>query len=367
MFDYEKFGRRTRQWSWRWRYILLPSFVLLSVWMLRQTQVLALEGNVPYSQNGVELPTFFTPFTCDPRTLPQRVRMIRRTHEDYVLLGHGFSDVITDYNWDTQGNDGWENDLTRQMKLYLNAIEALEPSRAIFIDLGANIGTHMLHLASRGYETHGFEPAYANYVLTHCSLAFSDITGLVRFNHFGLGDKVQSVCMSSVSGNMGDTTVATTRQCGTTERANMDTLDNYHHKFLWGRKVALLKIDIQGSEIAALQHGKTLFDSDNAPEVVMLEYEPISIRAEGYDPPELIKYFEQRDYSIWHFGSSPFGSVTPEYANGTSVAWKESDLYTFDDAEGGIGYFNLVAIKRPWKMKAENAGYKFTGGTLMRS
>jgi FkbM family methyltransferase len=367
IFNRKEFPCGIRKWHLRWRHLLSVTFIFYVFFMLRRNQFLSLENNYPYSQGGLDLPTFFTPFTCDPKTLPQRVRMVRREHEDYVLLEHGFKDFVSDYNWNAKGDDGWEDGLTRQMELYLKAIKALEPSRASFIDLGANIGTHLLHLASRGYETHGFEPTYANYVLTHCSLALSGIAGPVRFNHFGLGDKVQSVCMDSVSWNMGDTRVNASRQCEATNRAKMDTLDNYYRTFLRGRKVALLKIDIQGFEIPALRHGTGLFDSNDAPEVVMLEYEPIRIRAEGYDPPELIRYFEERDYSIWHFGKAPFGIITPDYVNGTSVAWKESDLHAFDNAEGGSGYFDLVAIKRPWQAKAKNAGYKFTGGTLLKS
>jgi FkbM family methyltransferase len=299
--------------------------------------------------------------------------MIRRTHENYILLGHGFEDTVTNYSWNVEGDDGWENDLTLQMELFMEAIKFMEPSRTVFLDIGVNIGTHMLHLASRGYETHGFEPNYANYILTHCALAISKLTGLIRFNHFGLGDKVRSVCMdtdtwiwdSVTTWNMGDSRVNTEEHCDPTQQATLDTLDNYYDKFLHGRKVALLKIDIQGSEIAALMHGTKLFDSSNAPEVVVLEYEPHLLRKLGADPPDLIRYFESRDYSIWHIGPKPAGKAAPDFLNGTSVPWRESDISALESFERGS--YDLIAIKKAWKSSAEKAGYQFVGGTVQKT
>lgn len=291
--------------------------------------------------------------------------MIRRTHESYVLLGHGFEDVVTNYNWDVEGDDGWENGLTKQMELFMVAIKKLEPSRTIFLDVGANIGTHMLHLASRGYETHGFEPTYANYVLAHCALAISRLTGPIRFNHFGLGDEVGSVCMDSTSWNIGDSKVNTKEQCDLTKRAKLDTLDNYYDNFLHGRKVALLKIDIQGYEVAALLHGTKLFNSTNAPEVVFFEYEPANLMLQGSDPQDLVQYFESRNYDIWHFGEKPFGIAAPDFLNGTSVPWKEKDVFSLENIDGGS--YDLIAIKKAWKSSAEEAGYHFVGGTLQQT
>ncbi|KAF2648244.1 hypothetical protein K491DRAFT_699065 [Lophiostoma macrostomum CBS 122681] len=139
----------------------------------------------------------------------------------------------------------------------------------------------------------------------------------------------------------------------------IDTLDNYYHCFLRRKRVAVMKIDIQGFELAALRHGTHLFDSYNAPEVVMMEYEPIRLRGQGYNPPDLIKYFEERHYSVYHFGTGPFTYLI----NGTFVPWTKDHEDLFGNAGG---YFDLVAIKKDWKKKAENAGYRFEGGNIQR-
>jgi len=344
-------------------------------WLSKLPDFSFLQTSSTYRRDGLDLATFSAPFTCDPGALPPRVRMIRRTHENYILLGHGFEDTVTNYSWDVDGDDGWENDLTLQMELFMSAIKALEPARTVFLDIGVNIGTHMLHLASRGYETHGFEPTYANYVLAHCALAISKLTGAIRFNHFGLGDKVKTVCMDSdtwvwdniTNWNMGDSRVRvdTSQHCDPTQRATLDTLDNYTDEFLSGRKVSLLKIDIQGYEIAALLHGTRLFDSGNAPPVVVLEYEPHLLRMQGAHPPDLIRYFESRDYGIWHSGTKPAGKATPHFINGTSVSWRESDVSALESFERGS--YDLIAIKKEWKVRAEEAGYHFVGGTIEKS
>jgi FkbM family methyltransferase len=356
----DDYQRKTKMWARKWRHLIAVCVVFGTIWEMTRLQLLDISTGVPYRQQGLELETFQGPFTCDKKALPRKVRMIRRVDENYVLLGHGTPDLVTDYNWDGYGNDGWENDLTQQMLLYLKAVKALERSRTTFMDLGANIGTHMLHIAAQGFETHGFEPTYSNYALVHCSLAFSGFGSSVRFNHFGVGDKVEEVCMESVPGNMGDSRVDDTgTRCQKEQRAMIGTLDNYYDRFLRRKRVGVMKIDIQGFEIAALQHGTHLFDSYNAPEVVMFEYEPIRMRAQGYNPPDLIKYFEDRHYSLWHFGTQPYGYLV----NGSYAPWSKEHEEIFGTAGG---YFDLVAVKNDWKKKAEIAGYRFEGGNIQK-
>jgi FkbM family methyltransferase len=354
-------GSISSQRSLRPKYLMFLCLTLSLFWILSQDWSKAIKNNTSRNQDSHTLATFTSPFDCDPKTLPKRARIIRRAHEDYVILGHGFKDVVTDYEWKASDYNTWETAITRQLELFLKAIATLEPARSIYVDLGVNIGTHMLHVASRGYNTHGFEPLYANYVLAHCALSISGITSPVRFNHFGLSDKVETVCLDSVSWNIGDTAIGKAENCQLSKQASMDTLNNYYQTFLQGQKVAVMKIDIQGSEVAALEHGTALFDSNDAPEVVMFEYEPDKIRAQSHEPAQLVAYFEQRNYSIWHLGIAPYGIRVPRFINGTSIAWRDSDISSFDDF---FGYFDLIAIKKAWKEKAERAGLKFIGETL---
>jgi FkbM family methyltransferase len=156
-------------------------------------------------------------------------------------------------------------------------------------------------MAAHGYKTHAFEPTNANYVLTHCALALSNIKAPVRFNHFGLGAETQSACIESVGNNMGDSVAHVEyTNCDAAKRAEIGTLNHYYNSFLRSRKVALIKIDIRGFELIAFEHGTDLFDSEDAPEVVIFEWEPYRMRNKGSNPSDLFRFFEKRGYLMFN-------------------------------------------------------------------
>lgn len=362
-----RFNTVTR-WILKWRYPLLASVVITLVWWMRPTwhpyiqsspynPLSALESlrssasGDPFTEDSIELATFST-FTCDFSTLPDRVRMMRPHGEDYWLFGHGFQDVVTDINW----NGGWEVDFANILEQYLRTIKHVEPSRGIFLDLGANIGTHTLRMAAHGYETHAFEPTHANYVLTHCALASSSKaigTTPVRFNRFGLGASARSVCIESVGYNMGDSVAQLdyTSCDDVANEARIGTLDHYYRTFLRGRKVALVKMDVQGFELIALQHGTELFDSEDAPEVVVFEWEPQRIRSKGNTPSELFRFLEARGYRM-------FGLTEGKFID--SLHMSDAELEALHPT-----VLDVAAIKSSWMTKAESAGYEFLGGIIV--
>lgn len=299
-----------------------------------------------YTENGTTLATFTT-LTCDSTTLPERVRLMQPTGENYWLFGHGFDDLVTNENW----ANGWEVHFADQLELYIHAIKNLEPSRSIFLDMGANIGTHALRLAAHGYETHAWEPTHANYVLLHCALAFSNLKAPVRFNHFGLGAQAQSACVESVGNNMGDSVVNVDTTCEAAKRVDIGTLDHYYRSFLRGRKVALIKIDIQGFEFLALDHGRELFDSDDAPPVVIFEWEPYRMTDKG-NPADLFRFFERRGYVMFNVND---GAVIE------STKMTDAELEALN-----ASVEDVAAIKSEWKEKAEARGYVFNGGSLSK-
>lgn len=310
-----------------------------------------------YSEDGIKLQTF-SKITCDWDTLPDRIRTSRHEVEGtasrgYWLFNHGFGDVVSDGNW---GLGGWELNFGNVMERYLRAISRLEPSRHIFLDMGANIGTHTVHMAAHGYETHAWEPTHANYVLTHCALAMSNLPAPVRFNHFGLGAKASTACIESVGYNMGDSVANVDfSTCEPANTASIGTLDHYYRTFLRGRKVALVKIDVQGFELIAFEHGRQLFDSQDAPEIVIFEWEPERMTLKGSNAAGMFRFLEERDYVMFDMGN---GAVIE------STKLTDLELEELHFKDGVFMLQDVVAMKRSWKKKAESEGLVFHGGHL---
>lgn len=303
-------------------------------------------GHTRYTEDGVQLSSFASPFHCDIDSLPQQTRLVRRAHKNYVIMVHGFDDAIS--NWQWAGN-GWEENIADQMASYMEAIQTIEPGRKVFMDVGANIASHTLNLAARGYDVHAFEPVYANYALARCSLALSHLKGRTRLNAFGLGDKVDEICMQSQSANMGNSWIdEQNKNCNESERAQVSTLDNYYRKFLapQQQQIAVAKMDAQGFEIPVLRGGTQLFDSSHAPVVVFFEFEPATMKKKGRDPLDLGIYFLARDYSIFKVADTSGGPLS------------QDDLLGIDE---GLTT-DLLAVKNEWVLKFESAGYRVRRG-----
>src|SRR6201999_3434503 len=73
-------------------------------------------GHTSYVEDGVQLSSFASPFHCDIESLPQQTRLVRRTREDYVVMVHGFDDVISNFHWKGLG---WEEDIADLMASYM--------------------------------------------------------------------------------------------------------------------------------------------------------------------------------------------------------------------------------------------------------
>lgn len=312
----------------------------------------SLQGIASYVEDDVALTSYAPPFHCDIKSLPWQTRMIRRRQENYVTIVHGFEDMVSDDIWRGMGVLGWEEPTARQMNLWMEAIMSIEHSRDGFVDLGANVGTHTLYFASRGYNVHAFEPTFANYALLRCSLAISGMAGRVHLNTFGLGDQAKTVCMNSEPKNFGNSKVdPNTTTCQPHLQSNIGTLNTYYHSKLRRQKIAVLKLDVQGYEVAVLHHGQDFFDSEDAPVAVFFEYDAGMISAQGHDPMYVMRYLWQRGYTIWRDTMS--GPIGEEH----TLRFGKEPLWS-----GGIDFF---AVKTVWKDALEIVGYKFQGGWML--
>ena len=73
-------------------------------------------------------------------------------------------------------------------------------------------------------------------------------------------------------------------------------LSNYI-PFLTKNNLALIKIDIEGSEGKAFEGGKELITEFHVP-FIFLEFTPASLKLHGTDPKEFLEFFQKNGYHI---------------------------------------------------------------------
>lgn len=111
-----------------------------------------------------------------------------------------------------------------------------------------------------------------------------------------------------------------------TETVQVDTLDNYLRKI--PKPIAILKIDVEGYELAVLQGATDLFTSNRKPIIVQFEFGGACIDTRIYFR-DLWKFFEKYEYDLFRIGKRKLHKI---------VEYRE-ELETFKTT-------NIIAIRR---------------------
>ncbi|MCU0953033.1 MAG: FkbM family methyltransferase [Hyphomicrobium sp.] len=136
------------------------------------------------------------------------------------------------------------------------ALAALKPGD-ICIDCGANIGTMTLQMAQSGAVVHAFEPDPDAFAALQSNVAGSESV-ILHNAAVGTGNEPLKLfrgarCADGGAVSMGSSTVAGKKNV-TGEFVHVDQVDLADFVTLLGRNVAILKIDIEGAEVAMLNH-----------------------------------------------------------------------------------------------------------------
>lgn len=176
----------------------------------------------------------------------------------------------------------------------------------LFIDIGANYGTHSLLFLVQGIETISFEPnsacrdyfrqlAEANQVMPRIELvALGEEHGAVTLSY-----PQRDTWLGSISAGVA-TNLSSTQEL-ITEEVELETLDDYLAEI--GSKRSLIKIDTEGNELAVLK-GATKTLRNSRPIIVFECWQ-------DYQRTELFAFLDANGYQICRLPWSPASDAQP--------------------------------------------------------
>jgi FkbM family methyltransferase len=184
-------------------------------------------------------------------------------------------------------------------------LEALLPRPGRVVDLGAHIGTFSLYAAALGHEVVAVDASRRNMALLRASVgingfdgvhpihaAVSDAPGFLEFTEFGAYG-----------------VVATPRLNWPTVRVPSITLDGLLASLGW-RDADFIKMDVEGSEIAALRGMQRLTSTSDVP--IVFESNGHTLHLYDQDPEALLQHLRRDGYRSWEIQGRRLIPVQPD-------------------------------------------------------
>lgn len=189
---------------------------------------------------------------------------------------------------------------------YEALINSVSEKPELFIDIGANYGTHSLLFLVHEIETITFEPNTSCYDFFRKTCKLNHVTP--QLEPVALGDREGHMTLVYPKSDtwLGSTDAEVIKKLRLsheliTEKVEQKTLDNYFSKI--GHKRTLVKIDTEGNELSVLQGAVK----------VLQECKPMVIFEcwENSQRTKLFHFFKSKNYSIYHLPWNPTYRVEP--------------------------------------------------------
>lgn len=166
----------------------------------------------------------------------------------------------------------------------------------IAVDVGANIGVYSQFLSKcvgPSGAVHSFEPSPENF--RRLQPALSSFPN-VRLNQLAVSDKTgESLLYVSDDLNVDHRAYPAEGKTRKTLTIRSIRLDDY---FKPGERVDLIKMDIQGFELHALQGAERVLE-DNPDVKLLLEFWPFGLKQAGVSPEAFVSFLQDRGFSIF--------------------------------------------------------------------
>ena len=210
---------------------------------------------------------------------------------------------------------GWKTRL-RDQRFELQAVREAMRSGGAALDIGANKGSYLYWLArwARGAPVVAFEPqrSLASYLHTACAT-----TGLgnVQVENLALSDRIGELTLfvpgdADSPGASLESSVADKTACHT-EVVQVTTLDAYAAAHIQ-QPVRVMKIDVEGHELAVLRGAQALIQRDKPLLVIECESRHLSADARVMDLLQLVQGWGYSASFVWpRRGELPASAFDP--------------------------------------------------------
>lgn len=203
----------------------------------------------------------------------------------------------------------------------------LKPGDCV-IDIGANYGwysTWMAKLVGSSGRVHAFEPTPPTMELLQRNCKANNVEELIAFNRVGLSNAPGKATIHVPAQHGGASLKPYFKAPTTPYEIELITLDSYVESKRLG-DVALIKIDVEGSELSAMK-GATKLLSSARPPLWMLEISRNASREFGYTPEEMLAFLAQFGYQFCLILEKPRGRLA-----------RLDDLLSCKDADNVLCY-----------------------------
>jgi len=235
-------------------------------------------------------------------------RHIKKRHPNKAMitkLGKGLKVRI--YTHDIIGKDIYVKGMFEKAEcMFVTGF--LKPGMTFF-DIGANLGQYTLigaECVGGSGHVHSFEPSSRMFSELNFNVSLNGLSNVCNLNNVAVSDKEGIAKLSKyeaggeVFGSLGNQNWAESgKSIVGYEEVKTITLDNYIHQH-GIRKIDLIKMDIEGAELFALQGARQLLQHSHAP-VIVLEMVARNTEGFGYKPAAICDYLKEFGYRLYCF------------------------------------------------------------------
>ena len=165
------------------------------------------------------------------------------------------------------------------------------------LDIGGNIGWYTLSLGKAGYNIISFEPSKINYYILLKSYCLNKDINITVINKGLDAVEKNDANLYHSDGNQGNAMlVRDFKQSFIEEKITLTKLDNYID-YLSSKNVAVMKLDIEGSEGKAIEGGIELITKYHVP-FIFMELINHLLKLKGTDLKSFLEIFENNGYKI---------------------------------------------------------------------
>jgi FkbM family methyltransferase len=197
------------------------------------------------------------------------------------------------------------SDIIRQQKTYshgdLMVFDQLVQAHDYVLDLGANIGWYSLFAAQivkHGGKVFSFEPNEKNYKKLVSNIETNLLTTVVIPYQYAIWDENTEGNLKCSTTNFGDHILNPKIDMISHQESQKVTcvsIDSWlKTEQIDASRISLIKLDIQGSEIAAFDGMKKFFQHYRP--AIVTEHSPLHFKALGYSPFDMLSFMDRYDY-----------------------------------------------------------------------